>query len=71
MGFEKYAKKWNKNIYYHYFIFLVIFYKRFKQKLIIPNESCFLDGKKPNIVKLVDMNFSADNVKNRQAKIQS
>ena len=35
------------------------------QKLIIPIESCFLDGKKPNIAKLVNMNFSADNVKNQ------
>ena len=33
----------------------------------MPIESCFLDGKKPNIAKLVNMNFSADNVKNRQA----
>ena len=34
----------------------------------IPTESCFLDGKKPNIAKLVDINFMADNEKNRQAK---
>ena len=66
MGFEKYAKNGLKNIYY-YFLFFVIFSKRFKQKLIIPIKSCFLDGKKPNIAKLVDMNFLADNVKNRQA----
>ena len=75
MGFEKDAKNAIKNIYYHYFLCFVIFSKRFKQKLIIPIESCFLDGKKPNIAKLVDMNFSADNVKNRQfialAKIQA
>ena len=45
----------------------MIFSKSFKQKLIIPIESCFLDGKKPNIAKLVDMNFLADNVKYRQA----
>ena len=51
------------------FLFFVIFSKSFKQKLIIPIESCFLDGKKPNIAKLVDMNFLADNVKNRQAII--
>ena len=74
MGFEKYAKKGLKNIYY-YFLFFVIFSKSFKQKLIIPIESCFLDGKKPNRVKLVYMNFLADNVKNRQtiafAKIQA
>ena len=37
------------------------------QKLIIPIQSCFLDGKKPNIAKLVNINFSADNVKNQQA----
>ena len=30
-------------------------------------ESCFLDGKKLNIAKLVDINFFADNEKNRQA----
>ena len=64
-----------KNIYYHYFLFFVIFSKRFKQKLIIPIESCFSDGKNTNIAKLVDMNISADNVKNRQdislAKIQA
>ena len=69
MGFEKYryAKNGIKNIYYHYCLFFVIFSKIFKQKLIIPIESCFLDGKKPNIAKLVDMNFLADNVKNRHA----
>ena len=66
MGFEKYAKNGLKNIYY-YFLFFVIFSKSFKQKLIIPIESCFLDGKKPNRVKLVYMNFLADNVKNRNA----
>ena len=66
MGFEKYAKNGLKNIYY-YFLFFVIFSKSFKQKLIIPIESCFLDGKKPNRVKLVYMNFLADNVKNRKA----
>ena len=45
----------------------MIFSKRFKQKSIIPNESCFLDGKEPNIDKLVNVNFLADNVKNYQA----
>ena len=60
-------QKMEKNIYYHYFFFLVIFCKHFTQKLIIPIESCFSDGKKTNIAKLVDMNFLADNVKNRQA----
>ena len=50
MGFEKYAKNGIKNIY-HLFLFFVIFSKSFKQKSIIPIESCFLDGKKPNIAK--------------------
>ena len=50
MSFEKYTKNGIKNIY-HCFLFFVIFSKRFKQKFIIPIESCFLDGKKPNIAK--------------------
>ena len=50
MGFEKYAKNGIKNIY-NQFLFFVIFSKSFKQKSIIPIESCFLDGKKPNIAK--------------------
>ena len=66
MVFEKYAKM-EKNIYYHYFLFFVNFSKSFKQKFLIPPESCFLNGKKPNIAKLVDINFLADSVKNRQA----
>ena len=37
------------------------------QTCLIPTESIFLDGKKPNIAKLVDNNFLADNEKNRQA----
>ena len=60
-------QKWEKNIYHHYFLFFVIFSKSLKQKCLIPTESCFLDGKKPNIPKLVDINFLADNEKNRQA----
>ena len=44
----------------------MIFCKSFKQKLIIPIGSCFLDGKKLNIAKLVDMSFMADDMKNRQ-----
>ena len=66
MIFEKHAKNGKKNIY-HYFLFFVIFSKSVKQKCLIPTESCFLDGKKPNIAKLVDINFLADNEKNRQA----
>ena len=41
----------------HYFLFLVIFSKILKQKYLIPTKSCFLDGKKPNIARLVDINF--------------
>ena len=65
MFFEKHAKNGKTNIY-HYFLF-VIFSKSLKQKCLIPTESCFLDGKKPNIAKLVDINFLANNGKNRQA----
>ena len=53
-----------QNIYHHYFLFFVIFSKSLKQKRLIPTESCFLDGKKTNIDKLVDINFLADNEKN-------
>ena len=56
-----------KNIYHHYFLFFVIFPKSLKQKCLIPTELCFLDGKKINRAKLVDINFLADNEKNRQA----
>ena len=55
-----------KNIY-HYFLFFVIFFKSLKQKCLIPTESYFLDGKKPNIAKLIDINFLADSEKNCQA----
>ena len=44
----------------------MIFSKSLKQKCLIPTESRFLDGKKPNIAKFVDINFLADNEKNRQ-----
>ena len=54
-----------KYIYNYYFLFFVIFSKSLKQKCLIPTESCFLDGKKPNIAKLVDINFLANNEKNR------
>ena len=49
------------------FYFFVILSKSLEQKCLIPTESCFLDGKKPNIAKLVDINLLADNEKNRQA----
>ena len=56
MGFEKYAKNGIKNIY-HYFLFFVIFSKSFKQKLIIPSGSCFLDGKKNKYSKISGYEF--------------
>ena len=62
MVFEKFAKN-RKNIYYHYFLFFVIFSKSFKPKFLIPTESCFLDGRKRYRAKLVDINFLADSVK--------
>ena len=65
--FEKHAKNGKKNIYHYYFLFLVIFSKSLKQKCLIPTESYFLDGKKLNTSKLVDIIFLADNDINRQA----
>ena len=59
-------QKMEKNIY-HYFLFFVIFFKSLKQKCLIPTESYFLDGKKPNIAKLMDINFLANSEKNCQA----
>ena len=68
MVFEKHDKNGKKKyIYHHYFLFFVIFSKSVKQKCLMPTESCFLDGKKPNIAKLVDIYFLDDNEKNRQA----
>ena len=63
MVFEKYAKMKKKKKYYHSFLFF--FSKSFKQIFLIPTESCFLDGKKSIIAKLVDINFSTDCVENR------
>ena len=60
--FEKYAKLYKKNIY-QYFLFFVIFSISFKQNFLKPNESCFLDGKKPNIAKLIYINFLAVSMK--------
>ena len=67
MVFEKHAKNGKKIFIIIIFYFFVIFSESLKQKCLIPTESCFLDGKKPNIAKLVDINFLADNEKNRQA----
>ena len=67
MAFEKHAKNGKKIFIITIFYLFVISSKSLKQKCLIPTESCFLDGKKPNIAKLVDINFLADNEKNRQA----
>ena len=63
MVFEKYAKMKKKKIIIILFYFF--FSKSFKQIFLIPTESCFLDGKKSIIAKLVDINFSTDCVENR------
>ena len=67
MVFKKHAKKGKKKLSLFPFFFFVIFSKSLQQKCLIPTESCFLYGKKPNIAKLVDINFLADNEKNRQS----
>ena len=67
MVFEKHTKNEKKIFIIIIFYFFVIFSKSLKQKCLIPTESCFLDGRKPNIAKLVDINFLANNEKNRQA----
>ena len=64
---RKNAKKGKKIFIIIIFYFFVIFSKSLKQKCLIPTESCFLDGKKPNIAKSEDINFLADDEKNRQA----
>ena len=61
MVFEKKAKNGKKIFNPHYFLFYVIFSKSLKQKCLIPTELCFLDGKKPNIAKLVDINQKLPN----------
>ena len=63
--FEKYAKNGKILFIIIIFYFLRFLYKSFNKKFLIPIESCFLDGKKPNIAKLVDINFLSDCVKNR------
>ena len=66
MVIEKYAKNEKKKIFIIIiFYFLRFLSKSFKEEFLIPTESCFLDGKKPNIAKLVDINFLSDCVKNR------
>ena len=61
--FEKYTENRKKNICYHYFLFFVIFSINFEQNFLKPNESSLLDRKKPNIVKLVYINFLAVSMK--------
>ena len=61
--FEKYAENRKENICYHYFLFFVIFSINFKQNFLKPNESSLLDRKKPNIAKLVYINFLAVSMK--------
>ena len=65
MVFEKYAKNGKKKFIIIIFYILRFLYKSFNHKFLIPSESCFLDGKKPNIDKLVDIIFLSDCVKNR------
>ena len=64
MVFEKYAKNGKKKIIIIFYI-LRFLCKSFNLKFLIPTESCFFDGKKPNIAKLVDIIFLSDCVKNR------
>ena len=61
-GFVKYAENRKKNCY-HYFLFSVIVSISFRQNFLKPNESCLLDRKKPNIAKLVYINFLAISMK--------
>ena len=65
--FEKYAKNRKKIFVIIIFYFFVIFSTSFKQNFLKPNESCFLDGKKPNIAKLLYINFFGRQHENRHA----
>ena len=59
MVFEKYAKNGKKKNIFIIIIFYILrfLYKSFNHKFLIPTESCFFDGKKPNIAKSVDIIF--------------
>ena len=59
LRFLRNMQKIEKNICYHYFLFFVIFSFSLKQNFLKPNESCLLDRKKPNIAKIVYINFLA------------
>ena len=61
--FEKYAENRKKIFVIIIFLFFVIFSISFKQNFLKPNESCLLDRKKPNIAKLVYINFLAVSMK--------
>ena len=63
LRFLRNMQKIEKNICYHYFLFFVIFSINSKQKFLKSNESCLLDGKKPNIAKVVYINFLAVSIK--------
>ena len=63
LQFLRNMQKIEKNDCYHYFLFFVIFSINFKQNFLKPNESCLLDRKKPNIAKLVYINFLAVSMK--------
>ena len=63
LRFLRNMKKIEKNICYHYFQFFVIFAISFKQNFLKPNESSLLDRKKPNLAKLVYINFLAVSMK--------
>ena len=60
--FEKYAENRKKYLLSLFSIFM-IFSISFKQNFLKPNESCLLDRKKPNIAKLVYINFLAVSMK--------
>ena len=61
--FEKYAENRKKIFVIIIFYFFVIFSFSFKQNFLKPNESCLLDRKKPNIAKVVYINFLAVSMK--------
>ena len=62
--FEKYAENRKKKIFVIIIFYIfVIFSISFKQNFLKPNESCLLDRKKPNIAKLVYINFLAVSMK--------
>ena len=57
--FEKYAENRKKIFVIIIFYFFFFFSISFKQNFLKPKESCLLDGKKPNIAKVVHINFLA------------